>query len=299
MFPIKYQNGNYSVEVLSDGTKIRTGENFKPDFPESIDIKITNYCDLNKICTYCHEQSDKKGLHANFENLKKLIETCPSGMEFAIGGGNPLSHPNLIEFLKLLQDKEIIANLTVNQLHLKKFSNILDRLIGEKLIQGLGISLRTWSTPLPSKGFDSYPNTVWHLIAGIDTIESIETIPKNSQGLRKILILGYKNYGNGKIHLDLFQNQISKSLHNWQMYLPKLFKEDLILSFDNLAIEQLKLKRFFSDTEWEKFYMGDDGNFTCYVDMVNIEFAKSSTSEKQKITHMNIFKIFNNLISKR
>lgn len=48
----KYQNGNTTVTILYDGTKIREYEN-SPQVvhPESIDVKITNHC--NKGCFFC------------------------------------------------------------------------------------------------------------------------------------------------------------------------------------------------------------------------------------------------------
>lgn len=297
-FPINYQNGNYSVEILSDGTKIRTLPELDPvfpEFPESIDIKITNYCDLSKICTYCHEQSNLSGKDAMFDNLLTLLKSCPKGMEWAIGGGNPLTYPNLKEILRELNRNNIIANLTVNQLHLKKYEKLIKELIEGKLVKGLGISLRSLGN-LPEWP-QTYSNTVYHIIAGIDQIEKIEKFPKPKNGKLKILILGYKNYGNGKIHLAQYESKISDNLRSWQMYLPKLFQENIILSFDNLAIEQLKLRRFFPDSEWEKFYMGDDGKYTCYIDMVEEKFAKSSTSEEKfDIIKFDIREIFNKIM---
>lgn len=52
---LKYTNGNYNVTLsLKDGTKIRETEEdeFIPSRPESIDIKITNKCDIG--CLFCH-----------------------------------------------------------------------------------------------------------------------------------------------------------------------------------------------------------------------------------------------------
>ena len=95
----KYTNGNYKVQILSDGTKIRyTKDNaFKPEFPESIDVKITDYCDMG--CAYCHELSTPKGKHANLDILLEVLKPLLPGTELAIGGGNPLFHPNLLPFL--------------------------------------------------------------------------------------------------------------------------------------------------------------------------------------------------------
>ena len=37
-----------------------------------------------------------------------------------------------------------------------------------------------------------------------------------------------------------------------------------------------------SDDEWNEFYMGDDGNFTYFIDMVERKFARSSTAAFDK-----------------
>lgn len=48
-----YKNGNYSVTILEDGTKIRYSKDdeFNAEFPENIDIKLTNMCNVG--CSYC------------------------------------------------------------------------------------------------------------------------------------------------------------------------------------------------------------------------------------------------------
>ena len=57
----RYKNGNFFTTILSDGTKIRETEDneFIPDFAESMDIKITNFCDMG--CPFCHEGSTTDG----------------------------------------------------------------------------------------------------------------------------------------------------------------------------------------------------------------------------------------------
>ena len=55
-----------------------------------------------------------------------------------------------------------------------------------------------------------------------------------------------------------------------------------VVSFDNLAINQLNVRRLMSDYEWNEFYIGDDGNFTYFIDMVERKFAKSSTAAFDK-----------------
>lgn len=111
-----YINGNYSVKIFDDGTKIRETEqeSFKAEFPECMDVKITNQCDMN--CIMCHEGSTNDGKHGDILNVE-FINSLNPYTELALGGGNPLSHPNLIEFLKICRKKRIIVNMTVNQKH--------------------------------------------------------------------------------------------------------------------------------------------------------------------------------------
>ena len=55
-----------------------------------------------------------------------------------------------------------------------------------------------------------------------------------------------------------------------------------VLSFDNLAIEQLEVQKLLSKEEWDEFYVGDDGTNTYYIDMVERKFARSSTAPFDK-----------------
>ena len=59
---VTYKNGNYRVMIdLKTGTKIRENnlDFFRADFPESMDIKICNKCDMG--CPMCHENSTPDG----------------------------------------------------------------------------------------------------------------------------------------------------------------------------------------------------------------------------------------------
>ena len=72
--------------------------------------------------------------------------------------------------------------------------------------------------------------------------------------------------------------EIGKSMANFATGKDKARPSEIIGGLTSTAIKQLKLQRFFSKEEWEKFYMGDDGKFTMYVDLVKKQYAKSSTS---------------------
>ena len=110
----KYINGNYSVKIFSDGTKIREteGDSFIPDFPESMDISITDRCDNN--CAFCYAGATANGKHGDILG-SKFIDTLRPFTEVALNG-NDLSHPDLIEFLRKLKDKQIFYSKLIEDM---------------------------------------------------------------------------------------------------------------------------------------------------------------------------------------
>jgi len=285
-----YQNGNTIVEIQKDGTKIRNYEDVPlPVFPESIDLKITSYCDLN--CDFCHEDSTKKGEHASLNDYYFLIDQLPSGAELAVGGGNPMSHPGVIDFLVKARNKGIICNMTMNELHLKPYKDQLTYLIKDDLIKGLGVSY-DGSRPKELEHFSNLTsNLVFHVIMGVHPLSCLDDIKKYSE---KVLILGYKKFRRGVFY---HSQEVEDNKYLWYIHLPKHFGS-MTLSFDNLAIEQLNLRRWFTSDSWDTFYMGDDGTFTMYVDAVRDEYAVSSTAIKRYNVNNNISSMFSNIRGK-
>ena len=271
-----YINGNYNVKIFDDGTKIRYSkeDEFKAEFPECMDIKITNYCDRN--CKMCHENSTIEGKHGDILNVN-FINTLNPYTEIALGGGNPLSHPDLVQFLKICRSKRIIVNMTVNQIHFMNNLNFIDILIERKLIHGLGVSLVNATDDFFNE-LNKRNNTVLHIINGLINEETLNKLYNKNL---KILILGYKQFRRG---IDLYNKDfIEIETNKLMLYnnLKTLIEKSKVVSFDNLAIEQLKVKRLMSEEEWNEFYMGDDGKFTMYIDLVNKQFAKCSISTQR------------------
>lgn len=272
-----YKNGNFTTKIFSDGTKVRETEDdeFVAAFAENMDIKISNYCDMG--CKFCHEGSTKNGRHGDILN-EKFIETLHPYQEVALGGGDATSHPDLIPFLQKLKDKKVIVNMTVNQKHFEQKQDLIRRLVNEKLIYGIGVSLVN-----PTDEFISlvkqYPNAVIHVINGVLRPSDVEALSDNNL---KMLILGYKQLRRG----NEWYNEDHENIVVKQMWLKDNLAEIInhfkVVSFDNLAIEQLEVQRLMSKEEWDEFYMGDDGTMTYYIDMVERKFARSSTADFDK-----------------
>ena len=285
----RYKNGNYTVTILSDGTKIRANnlDCFIPEKPESMDVKITNCCDMG--CPMCHEDSKPDGKHGNILNIP-FFDTLNPYTEIAIGGGNPLSHPDLIPFLEQLKSKKLIPSMTVNQVHFMDNLDLIQDLVDRELIYGIGISLLSPNGKFMS-AVSRFPNAVIHVINGIVPLIYLQKLA--NKGF-KILILGYKEFRRGDT-LYTSEHDIIES-HKRTLYknLPTIINDNWfnVVSFDNLAIKQLDPKRLMSEEKWNEFYMGDDGSFTMYIDLVNQEFAQSSVSTERHPIMDNIKDMF-------
>lgn len=276
---VKYHNGNYDVYVdLDTGTKIRKNEldNLTPSHPESMDIKITNRCKHG--CVMCHENSTKDGLHGDILNAK-FIETLLPYTELAIGGGNPLEHPDLELFLRKCKLLKLIPSMTVHQDDFMNNLEFLRMLRNEELIWGIGVSV-SYVTDELIEALHEFPNAVCHIIAGIATETVINKLANNNL---KVLILGYKVFRRGEALYERDSTNIDFLIQYMYDVLPDMVNNGWFntVSFDNLAIEQLNPSRLLTKEQYDEFYMGDDGSHTMYVDLVNNEFAVSSTATER------------------
>ena len=269
-----YKNGNTIVEIKENGTKIRyTPDNVlaNPERPESIDLKVCNRCDVG--CPQCHECSVPNGALGDLSN--PLFNSLLPFTELAIGGGDPMTHPELENFLKKMQIKAVICNITV---HWTSFLRNYEKLLEwseRKMIHGIGVSI---NEVVPCEVIDKlklFKHAVVHSILGVAGEACFrQTMNENLN----ILLLGYKTFGRGALYKTgndktILENMawINKNLSQF----PSLYKT---VAFDNLAIDQTDLKLKLNKDVYSKFYMGEDGTFTMYIDLPENKFAKSSCS---------------------
>ena len=272
----RYMNGNILTTLLSDGTLIRETQDdeFRPAFASNMDIKICNRCDRG--CPWCHEGSTPNGELADIMN-EPFVNTLHPYQEVALGGGNVLEHPDLVPFLRMLKGRKVIANVTLNQKHFEENLSFVRSLASENLIYGLGISLENPTDKFLAE-VREFPNAVIHVINGVVTPTDI--IQMASKDI-KLLVLGYKDLRRGKTWINAHADSIVERQEWLKSNLPLLVDKFAVLSFDNLAIEQLGVKEnwsLLSKYSWDEFYAGDDGSHTYYIDMVKREFALSSTA---------------------
>ena len=288
-----YINGNYETKIYEDGTRTRElvphntfydqgryrQEKFSlseidmmdPEFPESIDLKITNYCENN--CPYCYANSNKEGKHADLQKVLKVIDSMKPYTEIALGGGNVLSYPYLAEVLEEAKSRNVIVNITVKDTDFIKYHDMIDEMIARNLIKSVGISPTTIKTlDEVSNLVDYRSNAVVHLVLGVWSREEIEKIIEIPR-FDKYLFLGYKSVGKGEEYIKSNNDIIVKNIEEFKEYYKDFYSDYTSIAFDNLAIEQLHLD---VDNLYRDLYQGPDGKFSFYIDLVEEEYAVNS-----------------------
>ena len=271
-----YKNGNTYTTLYEDGTKehFTMDDDFRFNFSESCDIQISQCCDNG--CEWCYYGCSPTGKHGKLTGWK-FFETMHPYTEIAINLQCPIPD-DIFSFLWEMHSKKVIVNVTVNQNHFmrKDIRKFLREAISDGLIKGVGISL---TDPTQDSFIDmvkQYPHTVIHVIAGITPWEDIQCLMGHSL---KLLILGYKKLERGEKYYNHSSALVENNIKQFETGLNEIIDGFKVVSFDNLAIEQLHLKDKLSEKEWETFYGGDDGTVTFFIDLVKGVFARSSLSQ--------------------
>ncbi len=108
------------------GCTLRWGNDLKEDpsmapWPELADISISNYC--TKGCDFCYRNSTRDGSIMSLTDYKSVLNHLKSErwgtiFQVALGGGEPLEHPDFIEIIKTTCEYGIVPNFTTNGIHL-------------------------------------------------------------------------------------------------------------------------------------------------------------------------------------
>ncbi len=111
-----HENGKFKWDLFDKEWKKKFHNSFRSKAwspsPETIDVKITGWCDFG--CPYCYmdsKKSDKNQMSA--EHLEKIIKAFdPVPYQIAFGGGEPCSHPDFAEILKVTRKLGVVPNFT-------------------------------------------------------------------------------------------------------------------------------------------------------------------------------------------
>lgn len=275
-----YMNGNTLISISdTDGTRemFTRDDEFDLDFPVSMDISIGKRCDGG--CAFCYDGATPDGKEGDLLNAR-FIDSLHPYTEVAING-NSVNHSQLIPFLKKLKSMNVFANMTVNQIHFERKEDLITDLINNKLVYGMGVSLRNPTNEFLDR-VTKYPNAVIHVINGIATETDFEKMA--NRGL-KVLILGYKDKGRGHDYLAEYSDEVKRNQQWLSDNIVELMAGDgfKAIAFDNLSLEQLHMRSVIPPSMWDRFYQGDEGTSSMFVDLVDGTFGVSSLVPKSEM----------------
>lgn len=276
-------NGNAHIVIYENGSRhVEFDGELRLDYPLNVDIKLSDRCPFGlnpvtkkAVCEFCHESAQTDGQHGQFDDLIERLVQLPPTTEIAVGINQV--DDAVIDFLARMRGAGYIVNATVNQglVQTGAHNDIVD------LVHGIGISFRSLKWNLTDPVYRN-PNTVVHVIAGIDDFETVKSL-----NAPKILVLGEKDFGfnTGQV------NTQSENHLTWFRRIHELFDTSLV-SFDNLAIEQLKIRRFFREDSWNTFFQGEH---SIYINAVTGTYAPSSRSSNTLVWDIPIRDYFQQL----
>lgn len=261
-----------------------------PEFPELVDLKITNKC--SNGCKFCFMSSTPGGKHADIKFLKNIINQFGTPgrknyhrVEFSIGGGNVLEYPELDALFSYMKQKGHVINITINAKDIEtiKNNNILFNTI-DRYVDGIGISVLDVADLKPANELDvklleNKKHVVLHLIPEyLGFAKTKEIIMKANEMRREwknsgsynwlpsILFLGFKQMGRAN-------NTSVNRLTDDELY--------SLFSFNNgLSIDTTFAKTY---EDWIKANMSykysitwNEGEYSMFIDGVKRYAYKSS-----------------------
>ena len=137
-------------------------------------------------------------------------------------------------------------------------------------------------------------NIVVHIIAGIFPPEKIKDV-LSYEWSSKTLILGYKQWGRAKgtqlPDMTKWRDEIKSLIYNSRY---KQYTKSSVLSFDNLAIEQLGIRDCLLEKEWKNLYQGDEFTSSMYIDAVNEIYAPTFKVAWSEMGVLDFFRTYKN-----
>jgi MoaA/NifB/PqqE/SkfB family radical SAM enzyme len=277
----KDKSGYWTLFNMSNGNKARVsfaresefllnkGEVFKAQYPELVDLKITDYCPFN--CEACYQGSTVKGKHGNLNMIREVISSLAQNnvFEVAIGGGEPTLHPDFKTICKEMLHVGIIPNFTTrNYSYIAKNPAILD-IIGsfaiscDKVLDLSGFLNSIKKLPEDIQEKVKRKVVVQHIV-GIAKEEKFRDLMKLArENYLKVVLLGYKTTHRGANVSPCLPSDKSMT---WSDVILEMIKGDKIFPY-HCGVDTVLAAEFEGKVDSRRITLCE-GQFSCYIDAV-------------------------------
>lgn len=183
------------------GKTIKENPLFAPH-PELVDISISNHC--SKGCPFCYRDSCKNNSFMSLDDYVAVLDALQHPLwgnvfQVAIGGGEPLEHPDFLDIIDSTYSRNIIPNFTTN-------GSLLDQYIIKEFSSKIG-AIAISSQDINSSDFDKinilHQNNVKtniHFLLNSETLHQAISILEGKYNnlltnINAIIFLTYKPFG--------------------------------------------------------------------------------------------------------
>ena len=199
----------------ASGMTFRWGRTFEenPQFapwPELADISISNHC--TKGCDFCYRDSRPNSSFMSIDDYEHLIKQLShpkwgNVFQIAIGGGEPLEHPDFMNIIDITLKHGIVPNFTTNGEHLT--NDVITRL--KKKVGAVALSaidINEVDTQLVKKlKKNNIKCNIHYVLNNQNIIQAIDILNgeynSNLQDANSIIFLTYKPLGRADKHYQL------------------------------------------------------------------------------------------------
>ncbi|MBT5305187.1 MAG: radical SAM protein [Candidatus Scalindua sp.] len=294
---IRRHINNYNfIASQETGMTFRWGETFDDNplyapVPELADISISNHC--TKKCSFCYRDSNPNNSFISVSDYKYILDSLNHPLygnvfQVAIGGGEPLEHPDFLELIRLTREYNIVPNFTTNGEHLSdEIADVIKSEIGAVAVSVID--------------FNNFPNTEIgilikngirtniHFVLDSNSLSQAVKILQgqyNSKlnGINAIIFLTFKPSGRGDSNFAL--------VHNKEM---KQFIEliDANNCLCNIGFDACFVPLLMSQTSTKKNFIDscEVGCFSVYIDE-NLNVSPCSFSNGKDVFNLKEFDFY-------
>jgi hypothetical protein len=273
---VRFDKNAVALFSRKDGTKMRfaLGSYEKATKPELVDIKISDFCSFG--CTFCYQASTLQGKHADLDDVKLIVDRLSKAgvFEVAIGGGEPLEYPHIIETFRLFKEAGIVPNFTTKFPGLvRKHWHELEPLIG-----GFAYSAENAAQiRSAAKLFRNIPKRFvnLHYVMGLGDREHFkEYLTAAAEAGFRVTLLGYKTSGRGK-------DVIPFPYDWWIEAVNELIAEG---NCPSLSIDTPLADQYHGEMPVPTYsYHRNEGAFSMYIDAVAMTMGASSFDKTEEL----------------
>lgn len=182
--------------------------------PELADISISNRC--SKGCSFCYKDSTPDGKVMSVEEYCRVLDSLCSTehgtvFQVAIGGGEPLEHPDFFKIVDETVKRGIVLNFTTNGLYLTR--EICETIMGKVGAMAISASsLSDLKRIRPAIDCAEGMKVNVHYILSKESIVDATKIVKGTyndllKGVNAVVFLTYKPAGRGPERLLLREGE--------------------------------------------------------------------------------------------